>query len=139
MAAHGEKSRPPLGNSNGRHWGESHGRRHRSERDPLKTLADKADALATQILATRDELIRAMEQQAGALPHNPTPQLRDFEAELGVDLHNIFHELVARKLVEIGERPVFYNHEDFNTWQRVATRLRQASIEARNRAYNTHA
>jgi hypothetical protein len=28
LAAHGEKKWPPLGNSDGRPWGELHGRRH---------------------------------------------------------------------------------------------------------------
>jgi hypothetical protein len=103
----------------------------RTARDPLKRLADDADELANQVVATRDQL--------AADSANPMPAVRAFENELGVGLHNMFHQLVAKKLLTAGEQPLFYNHDQLESWQVVATRLRQAAVEARNRAYGTRA
>ena len=101
----------------------------RIARDPLKILADKADDLANKIMQTYDVLV--------ASPQQPTPALRTFESELGAPLHNMYHDLRARKLVKDSERDLFYVHTQFAKWATAAERLREVAEEARNRAYGT--
>lgn len=104
----------------------------RRERDPLKRLADETDELANRIIATRDRLAADTAAHAG-----PMPALRAFENELGPPLHNMYHELASKNLVTAAERPVFYNHDNLETWKLATQRLRGVALGARNRAYGT--